>query len=159
MSSPGRKRVGLSGALFIIAVGLVFVVGGVFIKQGRTPYADGVMTKGTVTGAEERTDRKGNVTYAPVITFTTTAGEKVTITSSESGDSRPKNGETVQISYRSKDPQSARVIPETDLASFGVMAVGGVAVLIGLGILGPRSIVLANRIALFREARRNGRDA
>jgi hypothetical protein len=159
VSSPGRKRVGLLGALFIIAIGLVFVSAGVLLKRDRTPYADGVMTKGTVTGVEEWTDSKRRISYAPVITFTTTTGEKVTITDSEARDSRPKSGETVQISYRPKDPQSARVIPESDFASFGVMAMGGVTVLIGLGILVLRLIAPANGIALLSGAWRRGRNA
>jgi hypothetical protein len=154
----GRKRVGLFGSLFVIAVGLVFVGAGFFIHQKRTPFPDGRTTTGTVTGIET-TPGSGNRTtqYSRVVTFTTADGTSVSATEPISSSSRPETGETVTVSYRPADPQSARIIPDRDWLFLGVVGLGGLTVLIGLGTFLLRLATLVTGIALLIAAWRNRR--
>jgi hypothetical protein len=63
-----NRRPGIFGALLIIVVGLVFVVGGVWALRASGPIPGGITTTGHVVDVATYSGRHGN-TYAPVIQF------------------------------------------------------------------------------------------
>lgn len=110
---PGRRttktRVGpfLLVALPVLLLGLVFAGVGLAIWSQSQPYAEGVLTTGTVVG-HERSNSSDGTTWASVVEFETVSGEEVTFVGSTFSSSRQPLGSEVRVSYQLSNPQGAR---------------------------------------------------
>lgn len=155
----GRKRAGLFGAVLIIAMGVLFLGGGLILRNQSRPFPDGVAASGTVTDVSTVNDADGRTMYARVVSFTTTSGQTVTVTESSTSSTRPDRGEAVNVSYRPADPQGARIIPDHDWISLSIVAAGGLVILAGLGVFVVRLITLITGIAILGSAWRPRRSS
>jgi hypothetical protein len=146
---PGRrKRAGLFGSLTLAAVGVVFVVLGIWRHGQHQPYAGGNSATGTVI--RHAASHDGNrMMYSRVVRFSTTDGLPAQFTESESSTKRVAIGSTVRVSYLPGDPEGARVIPDTDWIPYGVIALGALVAVAGTVVFVIRLVTLASGIYLL----------
>ncbi|MEV4812080.1 DUF3592 domain-containing protein [Micromonospora avicenniae] len=150
----GRKRTGIFGSLVVLAVGLLFVGIGWWWHGQHQPYSGGTSTTATVTGVTSSRDTDGRMMYSRVLTFTTSDNRPVEFTEPEQSSTRPRVGSTATVSYLPQDPESARIIPETDWLPYGMIALGALAAIIGAVIFVVRLVTLVAGIYLLAGAAR-----
>lgn len=127
--------------LFILALGVFFVVGGVHTwRQGSAFGKRAVRAQGTVVELRYSAGvNGGRGTYAPVLEFRTQEGQPVRV-ESQSGDWPPvaQVGEVVPVLYDPNDPSSAvvdRRDPRDRFLAAGLIGVGGIAAIVGAFVL------------------------
>ncbi|MFC0504860.1 DUF3592 domain-containing protein [Micromonospora costi] len=150
----GRKRAGIFGSLVMLAVGIVFIWVGWWWHGQHQPYDGGTSTTATVARVTTSRDSDGRTMYSRVLTFTTSDGRPVEFTESERSTRRPAIGSSATVSYLPQDPESARIIPETDWLPYGVIAMGALAALIGVVIFLVRLVSIVAGIYLLTAGRR-----
>lgn len=153
----GRSRAGIFGSLVILLIGVVCAGAGFLWHEQHEPYPNGISTTGTVSGVQQSRSHKGKVSYSRVFTFTTSNGQKVSVTEPEASSTRPDLGVSVEVSYLKPDPGSARIIPAHDWLPYSIMAAGVLAALIGLGTFVVRLITLIFGIRVLSRAMRERR--
>ncbi|MEV8504916.1 DUF3592 domain-containing protein [Actinoplanes sp. NPDC051475] len=153
----GRKRAGLFGSAFIVAVGVLIACVGWMWHGRHTPYPDGVAATATVTRIETFHQSEKTM-YSRVYTFQTGEGRKVHFTEPERSTNRPGLGATAVVSYRPADPEGARVVPDTDWMPYGVMAMGGLVAVLGFGTFVVRLVSLGFGVYLLGSAFRRRND-
>ena len=125
------------GALFALVIGLLFVVGGFWLRNNDVRERATLReTQGTVVDAVSRREREnGNdkLTYAPIIEFMAN-GDRTRFTGSFD-TSRLSNGNIVVVRYHPANAAaSARVVDAFEgLVPWSMIGIGGCAMLAGLG--------------------------
>jgi hypothetical protein len=147
-----KRNPGVIRSLLAIVAGLMVIGAGFGLNEQLSPYSDGILVSGTVTGVRTL-QHNGRPRHTAVITFTTQDGREVSIDDSSSSRSHPKLGKTVKVSYRPAAPEKGRVIPAYNWISILCYAVGGLGILLGFVSLFARRSG-APGLTRFRVARR-----
>jgi len=129
------------GAIFTVVVGLLFVGGGGWLRNGEARERVTLReAQGTVVDSVKRRDRDNRTgkdveSYAPVIEFQLN-GTPTRFTGSYVSF-RQSNGNSVVVRYDPSSPAAtARVVEALErLTSWGMFVLGGLALLSGLGDL------------------------
>ena len=128
----------LSGApIILFLVGLVFFgVGGGLTYHQFIFKMNALQAPGEVISLSESCDDDGCY-YYPMVRFSTYTGESVSYQSSF-GSYPPEHeiGETVQIFYKSENPENAIIAGEGGILRIIFMGVGGVILLAGIILFG-----------------------
>lgn len=98
---PGGLMGGCIGMIF----GAVFIAVGMWMKPATG--VDQTRTTGRIVEVESKHKTGGGASYSPVYAYTV-EGREYQIHSSVSSGSRPKIGQSVEITYSKSDPQDAR---------------------------------------------------
>jgi hypothetical protein len=136
-------RVGLA-----IAIGLLVAGAATFIHTLR--FVQGAeRATGTVIDLSEETDSEGDVTYHPVVRFTTAEGRTVEFVSSSGASSRVSRsvGDRVEVLYDPDDPKDAQLSGFFDLWLFPIVfAAVGVAFSV-FSLFSPGFGLIAGRVS------------
>jgi hypothetical protein len=151
----GRKRVGIFGSLLILAIGVVFVIAGLYVRHQDQPYPGGITTTASVTDVRNVVNKKGHTVYSRVFTFTSADGRKVSVTESSTSTTRPTIGDAVEVSYRKGDADGARIINDKSWLSLLIIGVGGLTAVLGLGTFLIRLVTLITGSTLLSRALRD----
>ena len=130
-SAPRTKKpTGPSGA-FMIILGAVFFVAGLYVHRSYSPYPDGLTATGTITEIESGPNRKGTLMYTAVYTFTTADGRQVSFRDPASSSSKPDRGAAVDVSYQAAEPELARRVPGFDRFGWLIILMGALLAAFG----------------------------
>lgn len=125
----------VQGPVFIILFGLIFfgIGAGLTIRQANLER-EGEQAQGEVIGLSESCDDDG-CAYAPVVRFTTRAGQSVTFESTfYSSPPSYRTGERVTVNYPPDAPEKAGIKGEGMLFRIIFLVVGGLIMAVGLGM-------------------------
>ena len=126
MARTGKnsRSLGLHVALWIggLIFGLAFASVGLAIWSQSQPYADGVLTTGTVID-HQRSESSDSTTWASVVEFETEQREKITFVGSTFSYGQDPLGSEVRVSYQSENPFDARNLDDSG-STFGLIFVG-----------------------------------
>lgn len=130
------------GAIFGLAIGILFILGGFWVRHIDAQQATLNETQGTVVDSVSRRERNTTnnqeiITYAPVIEFLVD-GQPTRFTGKYESY-RSSNGHPVVVRYDPKQPApTARVVdPLEGLTAWGMFGMGGFSVILSLGSLLP----------------------
>lgn len=119
--------------LWISAMDVVFLAGGLYVHRAHTPYPDGLSAQGSVTDVVVSKSSKGGKQYNAVYTFTTADGRTVSFNDTGSTGGPPDIGTRVDISYPADSPEQARRVSGFDWGGWFFVLVGSLILVIGLG--------------------------
>ena len=125
--------------ILLFAVGLIY---GGYAESARLSSLEreGLRAEGTVTGMETEKQKKGNIIYYPLVTFSDRTGKTVTFKSWYGGNPPLyKTGEKVEVLYLMQNPQKNAMIYTSDnfwnrIMLMVLYALGGLLVLIFLKV-------------------------
>lgn len=124
--------------LLFVLIGLGLTAGAYFSYRSTQAFLrTALQTEGEVIGYERRNNSEGEISYYPVIVFTTAEGEEIEFTSSTGGSTRGyKIGTTVPLRYDPALPYNASIDSPADIwIATGVLGgLGIVFVLVGSGV-------------------------
>lgn len=136
-----------------LGLGVALLVGGVIAFVYTKRFVSGAeRATGTVIDLSSRTDSDGDVTYHPVVRFTTAEGRTVQfVSSSGSSPASESEGDRVEVLYDPDDPEDAKLSGFFDLWLWPLAlgGLGGMAVFFGL--FAPHFGLVADR---FRKGMR-----
>jgi hypothetical protein len=123
----------LAVPLFLILFGLLFfAIGSGLTYRQRNLETQGMEAPGVVVALDESSGSDGS-TYAPVVRFSTSNGQRVEFTTSYySSPPDYEVGESVTVIYRPEQPEKAVIKGDGQLFHIIFMLVGGVVVAVGL---------------------------
>jgi hypothetical protein len=132
-----RNHAGFAAGIFGV-VGVLMLVFAAFIARSELAFRhEAVLVSGTVVDLES----KGKGTWAPVVEYTDNAGAPHRVKGrSASKPPAYDKGETVQVRYRSEDPDSAHI--DGFLESWGAATF---MTAFGLAFAGAGAIILTRR--------------
>lgn len=157
--TDGRKgkKGGLLGGILGMVFGLVFMGVGNMIAPDE--YPDAVETRGTIVDVVQGRNSDGEVSYAPVYSYTVD-GREYRFNSSVRSSGRPTIGQSVDIMYSASIPENAHRTDGID-GNFPLIFIGagGLVFLFSLFSLLISIALIAFGIYLFVGGRRDRREA
>jgi Protein of unknown function (DUF3592) len=135
--------VGLAIGIGLLAAGAATFVHTLRFVQGAE------RATGTVIELSEETDSEGDVTFHPVVRFTTAEGRTVEFVSSSGRSPAPWSvGDRVEVLYDPDDPKDAELSGFFDLWLFPIAFTGvGVGFIAAFGVFYPGFGLLAGRVS------------
>lgn len=122
--NKGKTASGTS-LLVVLLVGAIMVAGGFWLRSSTGAYSEGLIVEGQVVDIIRSRNGDGNTLYQPVVEYSVGANT-YQVKTYYSSSSRPRLGETRQVSYRPGDPSSGRVVG-TDWLPWAIIAFGSVS--------------------------------